>query len=190
MISFDVYPVPLPCAGGVALQVTSSNPKLTYYVTAQPIYKTASNGSLDNPYGVIAGLTKSVISVRDPGEAIYQPNPYDITEPGQLVLYGASFTNTPLPHYIAKSPTPGAPQTDLTQAQFNVQAFNAALALSTWKQPALIHCSTGDRASAAFGVFLIVSGGYTNLQALDFATTRLVLQNEAFKTFLRYFEKP
>ncbi|MFA6265018.1 MAG: hypothetical protein WC670_04785 [Pseudolabrys sp.] len=190
-IQFNVQDFSLPCAGRVAKEVTSTSPVLRFFVTAQPVYTTSAGGVLENPYTAIARAgIESVVSVRDPGEAIYEPNPYDITEPGQLILNAVSFTNVPLPHFIPATPTPGAPQTDLTQAQFNLQAYDAAGALANWTPPALVHCSTGDRASAVFGVYLIVSCGYSNADALAFATGKLVLQNAAFKTFLKSFKKP
>lgn len=188
-VEFNVRSADLPCAGRVALEVSTA--ALTFYVTAQPIYTTLANGSLSNPYAAItaAGI-RSVISVRDPGEIIDQPNPYDLTEAGQLILSGASFTNAPLPHFIPQTPTPGAPQADLTQAQFNVQATNAAIAFGNWTRPTLVHCSTGDRASALFAIYLILTWGYSNSAALDFAVGKLVLQNVAFKSFVANYKKP
>jgi len=185
-IAFNVKPYSLPTANNVSLQVTSSAPSLTFYVTAQPIYGTAPN-----PYQVIAAAgIKSVVSVRDPSEIVDQPNAFDLTEPGQLIINGAGFSNAPLPHYIPLSPVPGAQPQDLTQAEFNVQAYAAAMAINSGAQPLLVHCSTGDRASAAFAVYLILHGGYTNRDALNFATGKLVLQNAAFKTFVLGFTKP
>lgn len=185
-IAFDVKPYPLPTANNVSLQVTSAAPSLTFYVTAQPIYSTTVN-----PYATIAGVgIKSVVSVRDPSEILDQPNAFDLTEPGQLIINGAGLTNAPLPHYIPSSPTPGAPQQELSQAEFNLQAYAAATAINGWPQPLLVHCSTGDRASAAFAIYLIAYCGYSNQAAFDFATGELVLQNAAFKAFVLGFTKP
>jgi protein tyrosine phosphatase (PTP) superfamily phosphohydrolase (DUF442 family) len=190
-IQFNVETVALPCAGSVALRVTSAKPALTFYVTAQPVYQLSRTGDLESPYAVFAKAgIKSLVSVRDPSEIADQPNAYDLTESGQLIINGVSFTNTPLPHFIQVTPTPGAPQTDLTQAQFNMQATNAATALANWTAPALVHCSTGDRASAVFAIYLILSCGYSNAEALAFATGKLVLQNAAFKGFVAGYKKP
>lgn len=190
-IQFNVQDVGLPCAGSVAKQVTAASPALRFFVTAQPLYLTSRTGALESPYAAIAKFgIKSVVSVRDPSELLDQPNAYDMTESGELIINGLSFTNAPLPHFIPVTPTPGATQADLTQAQFNVQAADAAAALNGWTQPALVHCSTGDRASAVFGVYLIMFCGYSNADAFTFATQRLVLQNAAFKTFLQGFKKP
>ena len=38
------------------------------------------------------------------------------------------------------------------------------------KRPILIHCSSGDRASAGFAAMLITYYGYSNKEAVDFAT--------------------
>jgi protein tyrosine phosphatase (PTP) superfamily phosphohydrolase (DUF442 family) len=189
-IAFNVKPFALPTANNVSLQVTSTEPALTFYVTAQPIYSMAGQ-QLQIPYAAIARAgIKSVVSVRDPSEILDQTNPFDLTEPGQLIINGAGFANAPLPHYIPSTPTPGAPQQELTQAEFNVQAYAAAMAINSWPQPLLVHCSTGDRASAAFASYLVAYCGYANRAALDFATGKLVLQNAAFKTFVLGFAKP
>jgi hypothetical protein len=57
-----------------------------------------------------------------------------------------------------------------------------------WRTPILIHCSSGDRASAAFAVFLITYYGYTNAQAVQYATQDLALA--VFTPFVQNYSKP
>jgi hypothetical protein len=110
------------------------------YVTSQPNYLWPG----ENPYQMIAqaGIA-AVLSVRDAAEFILPLTPFDLTETDQLILNGVASSNVPLPHIA------------MSQAQFNQQACNAATAINGWQQPGPIYCSTGDRASAGFAVFLI-----------------------------------
>ncbi len=78
----------------------------------------------------------------------------------------------------------------MSQALFDRQAFHVATTLNAWKQPGLIHCSSGDRASAGFAAFLITCCGYSNAQALDFALHHLALQNQQFVGYVKAYKPP
>jgi protein tyrosine phosphatase (PTP) superfamily phosphohydrolase (DUF442 family) len=157
----------LPVAGEVCFSISGG-----YYVTAQPIYVWPGT----SPYQII-GQTgiKTVLSVRDPLEVTLPLTPFDLTEVSQLVASSVGSVNVPLPHIA------------MTQAQFNQQAARAAAVIKEWPKPILIHCSTGDRASAAFAAFLMTCGGYGNAAAVDFATTQLALQNAQFIAWLQAY---
>jgi protein tyrosine phosphatase (PTP) superfamily phosphohydrolase (DUF442 family) len=128
-IALTVTPCTLPVAGNVCFNINA-----TYYVTAQPIYVWPGT----SPYQIIgqAGIV-NVLSVRDPEEYILPLTPVDLTEVSQLITNSVATTTVPFPHI------------SMTQAQFNQQAFKAATVIEQWAKPILIHCSTGDRASAA-----------------------------------------
>jgi protein tyrosine phosphatase (PTP) superfamily phosphohydrolase (DUF442 family) len=156
-----------------------------WIVTSQPAYNQPL--ATQNPYAAIAAAgIKSVLSVRDPSEVTTPVNPFDLTEAQQCVVNGVSHTNVSFPHV------------PMAQAQyqplFNTQAFNAATVINTasanypWHTPILIHCSSGDRASAAFAVYLIAYRGYTNAQAVQFATKSLALA--VFAPFVQNYSKP
>jgi protein tyrosine phosphatase (PTP) superfamily phosphohydrolase (DUF442 family) len=147
-----------------------------YYVTSQPVY---NNIATQNPYQAIgqAGV-KSVLSVRDPMEVTSPANPFDLTEAEQCVLNNVGYTNVPLPHV------------PMTQQQFNVQAYNAATVIDEWTKPLLIHCSSGDRASAAFAVYLFAYKGWTNKKAIAYAQKPLALKNAQFIAYVTNFSKP
>ena len=135
--------------------------RMTCYVTAQP--------TAYPPIGA-AGI-RWVMCVRDPSETT-QPNAFDITEADNLIPQQVSYWNLPLPHVPA-----------MTQSQFNMQAYNAAVAINnnSWNgSPGLVHCSTGDRASAAFAVFMIECCGWSNADAANFAQSELALANTSF----------
>ena len=83
--------------------------------------------------------------------------------------------------------TPAGP---MSQTLFDSQAFHVANTLNSWKQPGLIHCSSGDRASAGFAAFLITCCGYSNPQALDFALHHLALQNQQFVDYVKAYKAP
>jgi len=160
----------LPVAHDVCRSISGG-----YYVTAQPIYVWPGA----SPYQAIAkAKIETVLSVRDPQEVILPLTPVDLTEVSQLVSNGVAFTNVPLPHI------------DMTQAQFDQQAYKAATVINEWPKPLLVHCSTGDRASAAFAAFLITYQGFTNADAVKFATTELVLQNPQFIGWLKAYKAP
>lgn len=166
----------LPVYGGVCFYVTE-NPQRPTYVTAQPTYDTPSAA---DPYTALAQAgIRSVVCVRDPQEITTQPNPYDLTEAEQLILANVYYTNISLPH-----------TSEMKQTQFDRQAYDAAKVIATWPAPVLVHCSTGDRASAVYAVFLIAFHGATNAAALHYATHELALQNKQFKGFVLGFKKP
>jgi protein tyrosine phosphatase (PTP) superfamily phosphohydrolase (DUF442 family) len=96
----------------------------------------------------------------------------------QLITNSVSSTNVPLPHIA------------MTQPQFDQQAVKAATVIKEWPKPILIHCSTGDRASAAFAAFLITYEGYKNKDAIKFATSKLALQNPQFIANLAAYKAP
>jgi protein tyrosine phosphatase (PTP) superfamily phosphohydrolase (DUF442 family) len=155
-----------------------------WIVTSQPQYNALAT---QNPYAAIAAAgIRSVLSVRDPAETTTPINPFDLTEAQQCVVNGVSHTNISFPHV----PMPQAQY----QPLFNVQAYNASTVINAasanypWHTPILIHCSSGDRASAAFAVFLIAYHNYTNAQAVHYATQNLALA--VFTPFVQNYSKP
>jgi protein tyrosine phosphatase (PTP) superfamily phosphohydrolase (DUF442 family) len=82
------------------------------------------------------------------------------------------------------------PHVTMTQPQFNAQAYAAATVINGWAKPILIHCSSGDRASAMFAVYLIAYRGVPNGEAVDFATKKLALQNQQFVGSVMEFQRP
>ena len=165
--ALNVVRCTLPVAGDVCFSIGG-----TYYVTAQPIYIWPGQ----NPYQIIgqSGI-KTVLSVRDPLEVTLPLTPFDLTEVSQLIGSGVGTIDMPLPHIA------------MTQAQFNQQAARAAAVIKEWPKPLLIHCSTGDRASAAFAAFLITYEKVSNAAAVNFATTQLALQNAQFIAYLQAY---
>ncbi len=126
-IDFAVSKCTLPTAGDVCFKLTGLK---TFYVTSQPVYIWPGA----NPYQAIAQAgIGSVLSVRDPAEYILPLTPFDLTETDQLILNGVAYGNIPLPHIA------------MSQAQFDRQGADIARALNEWKQPGLVHCSSGDR---------------------------------------------
>lgn len=132
-----------------------------YYVTGQPS---------DAAFPAIAETgIRSIVCVREPGEApppppVPPPPPFDLAHERALAeKNGLSFTDI----VITRT---------MTQPQFDVAATAAALALARNAQsaPALVHCSTGDRASSVFAAMLILLG-MPNLEAADFAENQLLL---------------
>ena len=134
-----------------------------YYVTGQPS---------PAAYAAIASAgIKSVICVRQPGEPAVPPpvppvTPFDTTEEAQLAKLGVSYQNIPITR-------------TMTQQQFDTAASQAAIALLSngGRGPALIHCSTGDRAASVFAVVLILAARFSNADAADFAINSLLLAN-------------
>lgn len=129
-----------------------------FYVTAQPTE---------------AGLTEakklgiqSVICLRDALEAAYlQYLPFDSEEDRTLTTsLEMSFANIPFPH------SPTEPQFNISQAQFDIRARAVLAVLKELPQPLLMHCSSGDRASALWAVHLMVDCGVSLEHALDYAT--------------------
>ena len=80
----------------------------------------------------------------------------------------------------------------MTQAEFNAAATQAAVALliNGAAGPALIHCSTGDRASSAFGVMLILGAGWANADAADYCINALLLANSSMVALVRGYSAP
>ena len=170
-IGFAVSKCTLPVAGDVCLKLSGLK---TFYVTSQPIYIWPGA----SPYQAIAQAgINSVISVRDPAEYTLPLTPFDLTETDQLIQNGVGYSNIPLPHIA------------MPQAQFDRQAQSIARALNKCVQPGLIHCSSGDRASAAFGCYLISFCGFTHLEALTFAEG-LALKNPQFIRYLEGYPLP
>ena len=165
-ITFTVSKANLPVAHDVGFKLTGPN---TFYVTSQPVY--AWPGA--SPYQAIAQAgIPSLVSVRDSAEYINPLVPFDLTETDQLILNGVTFSNIPLPHI------------PMTQVQFNQQGHAIAKILNDWKAPGLVHCSSGDRASAAFACYLITYCGYTSQNALAIAQGQLALKNQQFINYV------
>jgi protein tyrosine phosphatase (PTP) superfamily phosphohydrolase (DUF442 family) len=136
-----------------------------FYVTGQPA---------SPAYAAIAGAgITSVVCVRQPGEAVAPPPvppppPFDTTEATVLAQLGVAYQNIPITR-------------TMSQQQFDVEATEAAIAIliAFAQGPALIHCSTGDRASSVCAVGLILAAGLSNSDAVDYATNSLLLANSA-----------
>jgi len=151
-----------------------------WIVTAQP-----NPGAANYTTIAQSGVT-SILCVRDPSESNATTNPFDLEEAMDTVTTGMSWTNVPLAHF-----------TNLTtlQAQpfFNLQATKAARVIDQatrqmgWTLPILIHCSSGDRASAAFACYLIDYHNVSNKDAVAFATNDLALA--AFAPFVNNYPK-
>lgn len=124
----------------------------SYYVTGQPL----------DPQGLdalkSAGI-KTVISFRDPTE----PD-YDAKESSTLISMGIGFLNIPILHGMG-------------QDIFDQQATAFAGCIIQQPTPLLIHCSTGDRASAMWAVHMFVNGKTPLAKAVEYAQTKLALQN-------------
>jgi protein tyrosine phosphatase (PTP) superfamily phosphohydrolase (DUF442 family) len=170
-INFAVSKCTLPMAGDVCFKLTGLK---TFYVTSQPVYIWPGA----SPYQAIAqaGIT-SVLSVRDPAEYVLPLTPFDLTETDQLILNGVAYSNIPLPHIA------------MSQTLFDRQGFHIARALNEWEKPGLVHCSSGDRASAAFACYLISFCGFTHQQARDFAKG-LALKNQQFIDYVMAYPPP
>lgn len=141
------------------------------YVTGQPY-----------PSGyreIAAAGVESVVCVRNPDETAPPAPPFDFTEVAQLLGLGISFTNLPITH--------GMPQ-----ASFNIEATAAALAMLTSlrRGETLIHCSSGDRASAIFAVALIATGTVNTADAIAFAKTELLLANPGIVALVQGYVTP
>ena len=149
-----------------------------FYVTGQP--STAAYTALAQTAGV-----KSVICVRSPSETVATPPPvppappFDKNESAKLGKLGVSYANIPI-------------ERTMTQSEFDTAATDAALTLlaNYWQGTALIHCSTGDRASSAFAVLLILAAGQTNTQAVDYATNCLLLANPNMIALVQGYSVP
>jgi protein tyrosine phosphatase (PTP) superfamily phosphohydrolase (DUF442 family) len=163
----------LPVIENVCFKVTGD--KRTFHVTSQPVYLWPGT----SPYQTIAQAgIQALVSVRDSSEYTIPSNPFDLTETDQLILSSVAYSNIPLPHIA------------MSQALFDRQAFQVATTLDAWKAPGLIHCSSGDRASAGFAAFLITYCGYSNKEALHFALHSLALQNPQFVAWVKAYKPP
>jgi protein tyrosine phosphatase (PTP) superfamily phosphohydrolase (DUF442 family) len=121
-----------------------------FYVTAQPT----------DPLGLetAKGLgIQSVVCLRDSAETATPPYlPFDFSEDTTLTALGMNYVDIPIPHEIA-------------QTQFDVRAGVVLAALERLPQPLLMHCSSGDRASALWAVHLIVDCGLSTADAILYA---------------------
>lgn len=146
-----------------------------YYVTGQP--SSPAYAALAQ-----AGI-RSVVCVRQPGEPVEPPPvppppPFDTTEQQQLGALGVSYQNIPV-------------WRTMSQAQFDTAATQAAVAFfeNSLGGPALIHCSTGDRASSVFAALLILFG-HPNAEAIDYTTNCLLLANSAMIALVKGYAPP
>jgi protein tyrosine phosphatase (PTP) superfamily phosphohydrolase (DUF442 family) len=123
-----------------------------YYITAQP---TKSGLSIANGLGI-----QSVVCLRDASEGPNPPYlPFDVAEDTTLTGLGMSFANIPFPHSTA-----------LTQPLFDIRAAAVMAVLGQLPKPLLMHCSSGDRASALWAVHLMDNCGLTKEDAINYAT--------------------
>ena len=121
-----------------------------FYVTAQP---TDPNGlETASRLGI-----QSVVCLRDSAETASPPYPpFDFSEDATLTALGMNYVDIPIPHGIS-------------QPQFDVRAGVVLAALERLPQPLLMHCSSGDRASALWAVHLIVDCGLSTADAIHYA---------------------
>ena len=131
------------------------------YVTGQP----------SDPPGVraiAAAGVKAVMCLRDPSE----PG-FDFDESGNLHALGVGYTNIPFPHGI-------------DQADFDLRADLVRGWLASAPRPLLMHCSSGDRASALWAVHLSADLGVPIDQAIEFARYS-GLANPPFVDLVRHY---
>jgi protein tyrosine phosphatase (PTP) superfamily phosphohydrolase (DUF442 family) len=152
-----------------------------WVVTAQP------TPSGPGTYKTIAqnGIT-AILCVRDPSEATEPTNPFDINEAMNAVLAGMSWTNVPLAHFTGMTTLQAQPYFN-RQATLAASVINQATQQMAWTVPILIHCSSGDRASAAFACYLIDYQNVSNANAVAFATKYLALGT--FAPFVQNYPK-
>ncbi len=147
-VDFDVY-------ASHAAKVTYASGKPLWYVSGQP---------QPPAYAQIAGAgIGTVISLRLANET--QP-PVDTDETTELYALNLTYSNLPISH-------------PMEQGLFDVMATMAALGLlfQGGGAPPLVHCSSGDRASAIFAVMLIATESCSTADALAFAQGSLFLAN-------------
>lgn len=144
-----------------------------YYVTGQPS---------DAAFPAIAGAgIRSIVCVRQPGEApppppVPGPPPFDLAHERALAeKNGLAFTDI----VITRA---------MRQQEFDVAATAAALTLArnAAHAPALVHCSTGDRASSVFAAMLVLLG-MPNLEAADFAENQLLLASSEIVALVKNY---
>jgi protein tyrosine phosphatase (PTP) superfamily phosphohydrolase (DUF442 family) len=122
-----------------------------YYLTAQP---TETGLSVANGLGI-----QSVVCLRDATEVANPPYPpFDANEDLTLTGLGMNFVNIPFPH-----------STVLTQGLFGIRSAAVLSVLGQLPKPLLMHCSSGDRASALWAVYLMVNCGLTKQDAITYA---------------------
>jgi protein tyrosine phosphatase (PTP) superfamily phosphohydrolase (DUF442 family) len=154
-MSNDFNPVkvnaPIVTAGQNCWQIRN------FYIAAQP---TETGLTEAQKLGI-----KSVICLRDALETAYlEFLPFDPEEDRTLTTtLGMSFVNIPFPH------SPTDPSFNIPQDQFNIRAGAVLAVLHQLPQPILMHCSSGDRASALWAVHLIVNCGLTTDAAITYA---------------------
>lgn len=137
---------PIVTAGQNCWQIGS------FYVTAQPTDPEGLNAA--SQLGI-----QSVICLRDATEtATPEYLAFDPEEDLILLGLGMSFVNMPFPH-----------STQLTQEQFNIRARAVLAVLNELPQPLLIHCSSGDRASALWAIHLLANCGVPKQDAISYA---------------------
>lgn len=123
-----------------------------YYLTAQP-----TEAGLTVAHGL--GI-ESVVCLRDATEVANPPYlPFDADEDLTLTGLGMNFVNIPFPH-----------STTLTQQLFDLRAGSVLKVLEQLPKPLLMHCSSGDRASALWAVHLMVNCRLTKQGAIHYAT--------------------
>ncbi|MEA2666740.1 MAG: hypothetical protein QOI11_3684 [Candidatus Eremiobacteraeota bacterium] len=160
-VDFDVY-------AAHAAQVTYASAQRLWYVTGQP---------LPDAYAQIASAgIGTVISLRLPNET--QP-PLDPNEPSELYALNLTYSNLPIAH-------------PMEQGLFDVMATMAALGLlfQGGDEPPLVHCSSGDRASAIFAVMLIATQLCSTADALAFARSSLFLANPDVIANVQHYSVP
>lgn len=123
----------------------------SFYITAQPI----------DPQGLEVAASqlgvKSIVCLRDSAETAKPPYPpFDFGEDSMATALDMCFVNVPFPH-------------GMSQAQFDLRAGVVLAALAELPRPLLMHCSSGDRASALWAVHLIRDCGLTNEEAIAYA---------------------
>ncbi len=140
------------------------------YVTGQPY---------PDGYMQIANAgVKWVVCVRNPDETTSTP-PFDNNEAESLLQNAVLYVNVPVTH--------GMPQ-----GAFNDAATVAVLQMLILQAagPLLIHCSSGDRASAVYAVAMIAVGGASNQDAADYAQEYLLLANQQIIDYVLAYEQP
>ena len=164
----NISNTPIPCSLDVYNGCRQIGTQL--YVTGQP----DSEG-----YTQIANAgVKWVVCVRNPDETT-SPPPFDDNEAASLLQNGVLYVNVPVTH-------------GMTQGAFNDAATVAVLQLLILQAdgPLLIHCSSGDRASAVYAVAMIAVGGASNQDAADYAQEYLLLANQQIIDYVLGYEQP
>lgn len=160
-VDFDVYEAH-------AAKVAYAGGQPSWYVTGQP---------QPDAYAQIASAgIQTVISLRLADET--QP-PVDLNEAAELYALNLTYSNLPIAH-------------PMDQGLFDVMATMAALGLlyQGGGAPPLVHCSSGDRASAIFAVMLIATELCSAADALAFAQGSLFLANPAVIANVQSYSVP